>query len=70
MKPETFHDTDFLNRDEGYLDLPEDYVRELRTLADRYGWTFGIFMKKGYAFLETIKGKPDKKYAMIVRPSA
>lgn len=62
------HDSEFLERDAQYLNLPADYIHELQTLADRYQETYSIFMKAGWAYLETIKQKTKRKYEIIIKP--
>lgn len=64
------HDKEFTERDHQYLDLPADYIKTLKILADRYQETYGIFMEKGYARLETVKPGSQRKYVFRVEPSS
>lgn len=50
------------------LNLPHDYVVTLQSLADRYGWTFGIFWQAGSYRLETVRAGRRRAYTALFPP--
>jgi hypothetical protein len=50
------------------LNLPADYVQTLRTLADRYGETYGIFAAGNNLLLETVKPGRKRTYLVTYKP--
>jgi hypothetical protein len=50
------------------LNLDADYVGLLKTLSNRYGWTFGIFFAGGCLSLETARPGTRKAYIAVFGP--
>ncbi len=58
-----------MNPDAPRLNLPEDYVRDLQCLANRYGTTYGVFYAGGNYRLEAVHKGRRRAYAFTLGPN-